>query len=104
MLRNRIADVRRRRMLPTVPLDDGLAIASEAPSPQDLVLMSERARHMATAMARLTPNQQRCIQLAYLHGADYHEIADIMGVPVSTAKSWVRRGLLRLREHLAEAA
>lgn len=38
------------------------------------------------------------ILLSYVAGYSHGEIAGLMGVPVGTAKSWVRRGLLALKE------
>ena len=38
-----------------------------------------------------------------LEGMTYEEIADIMGVPVNSVRSWLHRGRARLREALQEA-
>ena len=37
------------------------------------------------------------IRAAFLDGATYPELATREGVPLPTMKSWIRRGLLRLR-------
>ena len=37
------------------------------------------------------------IRSAFLDGASYPELARREGVPLATMKSWIRRGLLRLR-------
>ncbi len=37
------------------------------------------------------------IRAAFLEGATYPQLADREGVPLPTMKSWIRRGLLRLR-------
>jgi len=36
--------------------------------------------------------------LAYGHGCTHTEVASTLGVPVGTAKTWVRRGLADLRD------
>jgi DNA-directed RNA polymerase specialized sigma24 family protein len=36
--------------------------------------------------------------LAYAHGMSHGELAGKLGVPLGTAKSWTRRGLLSLQE------
>ena len=40
------------------------------------------------------------IRAAFLDGATYPELAQREGVPLGTMKSWIRRGLQRLRECL----
>ncbi len=36
--------------------------------------------------------------LAYTHGLTHGEIASRLGVPLGTAKSWIRRALTALKE------
>ncbi|AYO75716.1 sigma-70 family RNA polymerase sigma factor [Novosphingobium sp. TCA1] len=50
--------------------------------------------------SRLTPEQQRCIQLIGIQGLSYEETATIEQVPVGTIKSRVLRGRQLLRELL----
>ena len=44
--------------------------------------------------------QRESVLLAYYEGYTHDELAKRMGKPLGTVKSWVRRGLLRLRECL----
>jgi RNA polymerase sigma-70 factor (ECF subfamily) len=37
------------------------------------------------------------IRAAFLDGTTYEELAARMSVPLGTMKSWIRRGLLKLR-------
>ena len=37
------------------------------------------------------------IEAAFLDGATYSQLADREGVPLGTMKSWIRRGLQRLK-------
>jgi len=39
----------------------------------------------------------RVIALAYLRDQSHSEVADLMKVPLGTVKSWIRRGLEKLR-------
>ncbi len=48
----------------------------------------------------LQENQRQAILLAYYHGLTHEELSARMEVPLGTVKSWVRRGLLQLRECL----
>ncbi|HEX7416646.1 MAG TPA: sigma factor-like helix-turn-helix DNA-binding protein, partial [Steroidobacteraceae bacterium] len=51
-------------------------------------------------LQRLTELQRRCMRLAYVQGLSQEEIAASTGNPLGTVKSWLRRGLLALRECL----
>lgn len=60
------------------------------------------AAHRAAkaAFGSLTPLQRESLELAYDHGLSQNEIADRLGVPVSTVKTRIRDGLIRLRHQL----
>jgi len=62
-----------------------------------------RAR-LEEALERLEPAQRQSIALAFGQELTHAEIAQHLGVPLGTAKSWVRRGLERLRLCLEESA
>lgn len=61
-----------------------------------------RAR-LTRALARLEPAQRQSIALAFGREMTHAEVARHMGVPLGTAKSWLRRGLERLRACLEPA-
>ncbi len=48
----------------------------------------------------LEPDRRECIESAFLEGYTQTELAARLGKPVGTIKSWIRRGLLALRECL----
>lgn len=53
-----------------------------------------------SALARLSPAQQRMVALAFLEDLSHPEIAARTGTPLGTVKSHIRRGLATLREVL----
>ena len=53
-------------------------------------------------MKTLQIEQRKSLLYAYYDGMTHTEISQKMDAPLGTVKSWVRRGLLRLRECLAE--
>lgn len=59
-----------------------------------------RARRVRELMASLNPQQKRAIELAYFEGLSHSEIANALKEPLGTVKSWIRNGLLRLRDGL----
>jgi len=66
---------------------------------QDL-LASDKARRVKSAIDKLSPNQKQVIELAYYEGLSQTEMAERMGQPLGTAKTWVRTALQNLRDEL----
>ena len=56
------------------------------------------ARLVLEQLACLPSDQGRAVELAFLRGYTHREIARILGKPLGTIKSDLRRGLLRLRK------
>jgi RNA polymerase sigma-70 factor (ECF subfamily) len=63
------------------------------------------AEEVARCMGALTNTQREALHLAYYQGLTYSEVAEKLGVGVSTAKTRMRDGLIKLRKCLgAEGA
>lgn len=54
-------------------------------------------------MKSLQPEQRDSVLLAYYEGYTHEEIARRRGAPLGTVKSWVRRGLQKLRDCLGSS-
>ncbi len=65
--------------------------------PAESALLSEAARQLEICMKRLDANQRQAVALAYLRDQSHGEIAQTLSVPLGTVKSWVRRGLEKLK-------
>ena len=63
-----------------------------------------RAARVLELMSALKPQQRRAIELAYFEGLSHSEIAARLGEPLGTVKSWIRNGLLKLKEGLEATA
>jgi RNA polymerase sigma-70 factor (ECF subfamily) len=67
------------------------------------VFNTDHARLIRKAIAKLSENQRQVIQFAYYEGLSQSEMAERMGQPLGTVKSWVRGALKLLREEIGEA-
>lgn len=59
------------------------------------------ASDLGRCLAELEPATRRAILSCYILGYSHGEIAGRMQAPLGSVKSWLRRGLLRLRECLS---
>jgi RNA polymerase sigma-70 factor (ECF subfamily) len=83
----------------TLALDDeALAVAAdEAQQPLALLEESLTRLKIAQCMGELGASQRQALALAYYRGMVHTEIAVVLGAPLGTAKTWVRRGLDKLK-------
>lgn len=61
---------------------------------------SLEATRVRTALAGLTDKQREAVELAFLGGYTHTEVATMLALPVGTAKTRIRDGLIRLRDAL----
>ena len=61
---------------------------------------SLEAEQAARALQELRPEQREVLELGLLHGLSQSEIAARLDMPLGTVKSFMRRGLIRVREYL----
>jgi len=59
---------------------------------------SLEARRVRAALESLTPVQREALELAYFGGYTHTEVATMLDLPVGTAKTRIRDGLIRLRD------
>jgi RNA polymerase sigma-70 factor (ECF subfamily) len=64
------------------------------------ILQSDRARRVKAALQKLSPQHRQVIELAYFEGLSQTEMAERMGQPLGTVKTWVRTALKILRDDL----
>jgi len=64
------------------------------------ILASDSARSVRVALLKLAPHQREAIDLAYFEGLTQTEVAERMGQPLGTVKTWTRAALKNLRDEL----
>jgi RNA polymerase sigma-70 factor (ECF subfamily) len=62
--------------------------------------ISVEAEQATRALAELRPEQRQVLELGLLHGLSQSEIATRLSMPLGTVKSFMRRGLIKVREYL----
>jgi RNA polymerase sigma-70 factor (ECF subfamily) len=103
IVRSRSLDLLRRRTADRAQLtqefDDVMAdtLASDQPSPMDITEASEQAWALQQCLQQLEGRQREVISLAYLRDLSHGELADQLKLPLGTVKTWIRRGLEKLR-------
>ncbi len=70
------------------------------PLPDESTLVREKRDRIERALSELTPKQRESIELAYFKGLSQSEISKQMNEPLGTIKSWMRSGMLKLKEIL----
>jgi RNA polymerase sigma-70 factor (ECF subfamily) len=95
--RNKAIDRLRVRRVGTETLDAAEEVADESASALDVIERDEETRRLTTCLDELEQRQQTSIRAAFLDGATYPQLAEREGVPLGTMKSWIRRGLQRLK-------
>jgi RNA polymerase sigma-70 factor (ECF subfamily) len=101
MARNRAIDrIRSSGRRKQDPIELASEIADSAPTAPELIEQGQESGRLQTCLGELEQRQSQAIRAAFFDGFTYSELADRTGVPLGTMKSWVRRGLLRLKECL----
>ena len=79
------------------PIESADAVSDPAPGAVERVERAQQHQRLARCLEELEAHHAGAIRAAFLDGATYEELAARMSVPLGTMKSWIRRGLLKLR-------
>lgn len=100
--RNKAID--RLRAMPAIQARGSIELAQtvEDPgvSPAQVVETAKDRTRLEHCLDRLEPQRRSLIRAAFFDGLTYEELAARIEAPLGSIKSWIRRGLLQLRECL----
>lgn len=100
IVRNRALDWLRRPNIEVADENYDLiveSVADEGDGPDIELGNSREGQALAECMKLLSGNQRQSIALAYMHGLSHGELSEHMKEPLGTVKTWIRRGLERLK-------
>jgi RNA polymerase sigma-70 factor (ECF subfamily) len=102
LARNRSID--RKRALASrgasAPVEEALDLADDAPDALARLESREESGRIDACLSELDDRQNRAIRATFYEGLSYPELASRWAVPLGTMKSWIRRGLIRLKDCL----
>ena len=101
VVRHRALDEVRRAGRET-PAGDALEALVDAAADRHAIASAQAsAASLEACLQTLDERRRDCIIYAFIEGYTHEEIAATLASPVGTVKSWIRRGLLALRECLS---
>ena len=81
----------------SVSEDEAAPLADETPLAETMLIDAEREARVRGCLDTLDDTPRDAIRTAFFEGRTYAELADRMDVPLGTMKSWIRRGLAKLK-------
>jgi RNA polymerase sigma-70 factor (ECF subfamily) len=101
--RNLKVDMLRRSRL-ALPEPDPSEAVPPVPQADALLAGARRARKVRDAVGALPPDQHDLMRLAFFEDRSHTEIETMLGMPLGTVKSRLRRALMKLRAALKDEA
>jgi DNA-directed RNA polymerase specialized sigma24 family protein len=71
--------------------------SARGPAPEESTGIADHANRVAAALRQLPVEQRRALVLASFYGYTARDISDAEGIPLGTAKTRIRRGLINVR-------
>lgn len=107
----------RKKQLPTVSvhgspharsdqeaMESRITVTDPAETPEEYTQNRQLGTRIEDAIGHLRPEYRTAILLRHVEGHSYEEVAEIMGIPLGTVKTFIHRGRSELKERLAGVA
>lgn len=91
---------RRARLVEEMTEETQNTVAASTPAASRLS-SGEEISAVRAAVAELPPDQRAAIEMAFFSGLSHGDIAESLGEPLGTVKARIRRGMMKLRDHLS---
>ncbi|MGR3341715.1 MAG: sigma-70 family RNA polymerase sigma factor [Paracoccaceae bacterium] len=101
LTRNLAIDRLRARKAPAVELEQVRELRDRSPTPEDAAIAASEWARIDACLDELDDGRADAVRGAFLQGESYQELADRMGVPLNTMRTWLRRSLMKLKECLS---
>lgn len=79
------------------PIELAADIGDAAPEPAARAEAADIGRRLAHCLDALEARQRALIRIAFFEGVTYENLATRSKTPIGTVKSWIRRGLVKLK-------
>ncbi|HEX9812534.1 MAG TPA: sigma-70 family RNA polymerase sigma factor [Burkholderiales bacterium] len=96
IVRNRALDLLRRPNIES-GVDNQDVWEGDTPGPLEITMQRAEANALMRCLEQLESSQRQVMTLAFFHGMAHAELAQRLKQPLGTVKSWIRRGLQRLK-------
>lgn len=100
--RNTAIDRLRARRMNMVGLDAVEEQPDAKLGPEATAIARSEAGRINVCLGQLEADKSKAVQMAYLEGYSYAELAAYFTVPLNTVRTWLRRSLLKLKECLKQ--
>lgn len=98
LARNRSIDrIRARGGRVIAGVEEAEALPDGAPLASTLVEDEDDRRRLEGCLNQLDPKHASAVRTAFFEGVTYEALAKMLGMPLGTMKSWIRRSLISLR-------
>ncbi|HEX4737866.1 MAG TPA: sigma-70 family RNA polymerase sigma factor [Allosphingosinicella sp.] len=97
LTRNKAIDRLRTRRFATDTIEAANDVADDSASAVELIEAAQDRERLAHCLGELDEQPRAAIRAAFFDGLTYQELAERDEVPIGTMKSWIRRGLIRLK-------
>ncbi len=88
---NTVRNIQRKGQPLTLCIEEAAAVEDEAPSPENSAQLAETVGWLEQAMTELPPAQAEALTLSTVKGMKIKEIGAVLGLPLNTIKTQLRR-------------